>query len=118
MNKEQQLHDLLARVEKLENLKKYYGRLKVKRNNLEEALRKMKSITEEKSDSFEESEAQEFPFQIVLLQNDEYNRKNDVFKISKRDTVTNFTEFLLQQISELLEAFESDLIDEASKGNL
>ena len=37
------------------------------------------------------------------------------FKISKRETVTRFTEFLLLQLNDLLEAFEADLIREAEK---
>lgn len=118
VSKETQINELLSRVEKLENLKKYYGKLKVKKNSLEKAFKKMAVATETKSDQFEEQAQIKFPFKISLIEIDEYDRKNEIFEISKKQTVTRFTEFLLSQITELLEAFEMDLIEEAKKGNL
>jgi len=116
MNKQSQLNDLLSKVEKLENLRKYYGKLKVKRNTLEDALKKMSNKTTNKDDQFEEESIEKFPFEIVLKGIGEYNREEELFKISKRETVTNFTKYLLKQINDLIEVFETDLIDEARNG--
>jgi len=116
INKEGQLKELLSKVEKLENLRKYYGKLKAKRNTLETALKKMHQYNTIKDDQFEENSLEKFPFEIILKGLGEYERKEELFTISKHETVTNFTDFLLRQINELLEVFESDLIDEAQNG--
>lgn len=117
-DKTQQIKEILSKVEKLENLKNYYGKMKVKKNDLEDAFEKMTLYKNEPSDQFEEGNRQEFPYQIVLVTNTEYNRQDKIFKISQPDTVTRFTEFLLKNVDEILEAFEKDLLEESKKGTL
>lgn len=109
--------DLLQKLNEMEKLKEYYSKLKVKKDSLNTALAKMKALDKKGTDHFENNEVTEFPFQIVLRGEDEYNRTDDIFKINKRETVTRFTEYLLKEISEVLEVFEEDLLDYSKKIN-
>ena len=103
------MEDILRKIEKLESLKKYYGRLKSKHNSLNEALKKIKARKLSQSDKFEEDEVNEFPFFIVLKGIGEYNRAEEIFTINQPETVENFTEYLLKQVDEVLEVFKKDL---------
>lgn len=118
VKKDQQIRELLTKLNKLENLKNYYSKLKVKQNSLKEAFDKMNKLTSQKKDHFEEGQQSDFPFEIVLKGKLEYDRMEEIFKINKRETVTRFTEFLLLQLNDLLEAFEADLIREAEKDEI
>lgn len=101
---------ILKKIETLENLRNYYSKLKVKRNSLEAALKKMKASQKKSGDHFEENEVKEFPFEIILQgESEQNNRWNEIFKINKRDTVTNFTEYLLSEVSQLLDNFEREI---------
>lgn len=100
---------ILKKIETLENLRNYYSKLKVKRSSLEAALKKMKASQKKSDDHFEENEVKEFPFEIILQGEGEHNRWNEIFKINKRDTVTNFTEYLLSEVSQLLDNFEREI---------
>lgn len=103
------MDNILRKIEKLENLKKYYGRLKTKHNSLKETLNKIKTSKSSKSDKFEEDEINEFPFAIVLKGIGQYERMEEIFTINQPETVENFTEYLLKQVDEILEVFKKDL---------
>ncbi len=118
IDKTTEIKIILSKVEKLENLRTYYGKLKVKETSLKESLETIKSCADVSADQFEEKEQQEFPFDIALRKKDYYGKKEDVFTISRIETVENFTKYLLSQVSELLDAFEKDLIQESKKGNI
>lgn len=100
---------ILKKIETLENLRNYYSKLKVKKGSLEAALKKMKAFQEGSDDHFEENEVKEFPFEIILQGENEYNRAQEIFKINKRDTVTKFTEYLLSEVTQLLDNFEKEI---------
>lgn len=103
--------DLINKLSEMEKLKGYYTKLKIKKDTLETALAKMKALDKKGSDHFEQNEVGEFPFHIILRGDNEYNRIDDIFKISKQRTVIAFTEHLLNEIRQLLEVFEADLLE-------
>lgn len=103
------METILQKIEKLEILKRHYGRLKYKQNDLKAALDKIQTSKLSKSDKFEEEESEEFPFVIVLKGKREYDRLEEIFTINQPETVENFTKYLLKEVDVVLEAFEKDL---------
>lgn len=65
---------ILQKIEKLEILKRQYGRLKYKQNDLKAALDKIQTSKLSKSDKFEEEKSEKFPFVIVLKGKREYDK--------------------------------------------
>jgi len=112
-----ELPNLLKKLNEIETLRKYYGKLKAKKESLEAAYSKMKELTSNKDNKFEEAEAKDFPFKIIIRGENEFNREDDIFQINKKETVTSFTQILLEEVTEVLSLFEEDLIQESKKIN-
>ncbi len=77
----------------------------------------MEKLTSNHVNQFEEENTEKFPFSIIIRGEDEYNRIEDLFKISKPETVTGFTAFLLTELDSLLATFESDITEYSKKIN-
>ncbi len=117
-DKQQQLNELMKKLNKLETLKKYYSNLKVKRNDLQESLDKMEELASKTKEHFEENEREDFPFEISLKGIGQYDRMEEIFKISKKETVTSFTKYLLNELNQVLKTFENDLINLSKQVNV
>ena len=107
--------DLMKHLNELEDLIRYYNKLKIKRDTLQQAHNKMKKFESSKKDKFEEGSKNQFPFEIVVRGEGENNRPDDLFTISKVNTVTAFTEYLLNEIHQLLEVFEADILEHSKR---
>ncbi|MEO0571965.1 MAG: hypothetical protein AAF039_09695 [Bacteroidota bacterium] len=105
--------DLMEHLNELEQLRKYYNKLKEKRDNLVVAQKQMSDSLP--NDPFEESSNEEFPFEIILRGKTKYNNVEDIFKINQKKTVENFTSHLLNQVNQLLEVFEADILEHSKK---
>ena len=107
---------LMENLSQLERLKDYYVKLKLKRDTLADAVKKM----EEKSTKtpFDSEEKSSCPFEIILNEkNAQYNNTEQIFKITHVTTVTNFSNALLKEIDEVLKALEVDLLAYSEKIN-
>jgi hypothetical protein len=107
--------ELMKHLNELEQLRSYYNRLKVKKDTLQTAYRKMVKHESDSKDHFEEGSKKQFPFEIVIRGEDEYNRTGDIFKINQPNTVTSFTKYLLNEVEQLLEVFEADIVEHSKK---
>ena len=100
---------LMDNINKLEKLKDYYEKLKIKRDSLASAVKKMDE--EDTKTPFESAEKSDFPFEIILNgKSGQYNNTDEIFKITHVTTVTNFSKALLKEVDEVLAALEIDLL--------
>ena len=106
--------DILREIEKAERTKKYYGKIKVKQQNLEVALKRIEQNIKEFNDEFSE-ENDSFPFGIDFYGINNYKNKEVIFSINMPQTVKAFAEILLAKISEKIALFESELQEHYSK---
>ena len=100
---------ILEKIERLEQLKRHYGRLKFKQSDLQTALEKIKTHKSKKNDKFENDQSEEFPYVIVLKGKGEYDRLEEIFTINQPETVENFATYLLKEVDQVLEVFQSEL---------
>ena len=100
---------ILEKIARLEQLKKHYGRLKFKQNDLNDALEKIKTHKSKKNDKFENDHSEEFPYVIVLKGKGEYDRLEEIFTINQPETVENFAIYLLKEVDQVLEVFQNEL---------
>jgi len=103
------METILQKIERLEQLKKHYDRLKYKQSDLQKALEKIKTFKSKKSDKFEQEEVEEFPYVIVLKGKGDYDRFEEIFTINQPETVENFTAYLLNEVDQVVEVFKTDL---------
>ncbi|MGS2762879.1 hypothetical protein [Sinomicrobium sp. M5D2P9] len=77
----------------------YYSKLDAKKEQLQKVLLKMTDVSQKYSAPFSDEDKEEYPYQMVLKGKGAYNTVEEIFRISKPETVTNFTNYLLSEVS-------------------
>lgn len=107
--------NLMEKIQHLEQLKEYYSKLNIKKEQLQKALIKMTDVSKKNNAPFSDEDKEESPYQIVLKGKGQYNAVEEIFKISKPDTVTNFTNYLLREVGSVLDVLQTEILEYSKK---
>lgn len=106
---------LMEHIEQIWELRGYYSDLKAKRDDLKEGIAGMMAAKEKIGEPMELYPKEPFPFDIIIRKTEGKKPATKIFKISRVQTVIGFSNYLLKEVEEVLEAFEKDIREYSKK---
>lgn len=108
--RESDLNGVLKEIEKMERIKCYYAKFKVKALELKKAIAEIEKFKESNLNPLVEK-TEDFPYVIILQKEGEsFRDSGKIFTINQVDTVLNFVNHLDSEMDLLIKNFEDELV--------